>query len=88
MDTIKFKLQHMCVGSFCFFNLYSGKRGNLTRCESNSNTCKRVWVTPFLSFEFKNYRTPEDHFAADSNEEDESSLDSGDGDHIQLADQV
>ena len=41
-----------------------------------------------MSFEFKNYRTPEDHFATDSSEEDESSLDSGDGDYIQEADQV
>ena len=41
-----------------------------------------------MSFEFKNYQTPEDHFATDSSEEDESSLDSGDGDHSQEADQV
>ena len=51
-------------------------------------TLIHVWVKPFLSFEFKNYQTPEDYFAADSSEEDESSLDSGDGDHIQEADQV
>ena len=41
-----------------------------------------------MLFEFKNYRTPEDNFATDSSEEDEPSLDSGDGDHIQEADQV
>ena len=41
-----------------------------------------------MSFEFKNYQTPEDQYATDSSEEDESSLDLGDGDHIQEADQV
>ena len=78
----------MCIGSFSFFDWYLGKRGNLLRCENNSNTYKQVWVKPFMSFEFKNYRTPEDYFATDSSEEDESSLDSGDGDYIQEADQV
>ena len=65
-----------------------GKRANLPRWESNSNTCKRVQVKPFMSIEFKNYRTPKDQYATDSSEEDESSLGSEDGDHIQEADQV
>ena len=41
-----------------------------------------------MSFEFKNYRTPKDQYATDSSEEDESSLGSEDGDHIQEADQI
>ena len=45
-----------------------------------------------MSFEFKNYRTPEDRYATDSSEEDYiplmPSLDSGDRDHTQETDQV
>ena len=45
-----------------------------------------------MSFEFKNYRTPEDHYATGSSEEDYisqmPSLDSGDRDHTQETDQV
>ena len=77
----------MYVHRICFF-FSTDIHGKKVTCHVVQATLIHVWVKPFLSFEFKNYQTPEDLYATDSSEEDESSLDSGDGDHVQEADQV